>query len=570
MRSPWGAAHQGDDHHSPVEMRFVDMFMTALGALVFIAMLLVFLLPKWQGNLKEIIEDNVRLKQANSELQDGGKELRAKFNSLQNQLDGRSGPPGTENKNIVKRWFGVLLVSSGCRAREPELYARWEGTLINFETEQPVPDAKLFDAGNVTYKTTLMGQRYFDIGTGPTAPLMSPRILKEMDTTGNKALNKEGLQIKLFYAVSRGSGSYSIYTGLRDPRAQADTPCVISPSYLSSQGLIPGDEIEMTQRHPYAWLRQFYIYDDGSTTFGTPPAADEAFRRDLEKFSLEQSRSLCEKTYLCGTSDAHYASLAGPEPTRRPKPGESFRDCPACPDMVVVPATSFVMGSPRNELQRATNESPQHKVTFASPFAVGRSPVTFDEWNACVADGGCNGYVPPDEGWGRSRMPVINISWNDAKAYATWLSHKTGKSYRLLSEAEREYVTRAGTSSPFWWGTSISPRQANYDLSATYGGGPRGTPRHKTVRVDFFPHNNWGLYQVHGNTWEWVEDCYRDGYDDSPSDGSALIIPGCNERVLRGGDWHNNPKYLRAASRENFDPNGRTNRIGMRVARTLP
>src|SRR5258707_5725725 len=120
--------------------------------------------------------------------------------------------------------------------------------------------------------------------------------------------------------------------------------------------------------------------------------------------------------------------------------------------MVVVPSGSFTMGSPASELQRDQNEGPQHRVSFARPFAVGKFAVTFDEWDACVADGGCNGYRPDDRGWGRGKQPVINVTWGDAKAYVEWLSRKTGKTYRLLAEAEREYVARAGTTTPFWSG----------------------------------------------------------------------------------------------------------------------
>ena len=113
-------------------------------------------------------------------------------------------------------------------------------------------------------------------------------------------------------------------------------------------------------------------------------------------------------------------------------------------------------------------------MSFAKPFAVGRFAITFEEWDACVADGGCNGHRPSDEGWGRGRRPVINVSWDDAKAYVAWLSRKTGKSYRLLTEAEREYVARAGTTTPFWWGSSISTGQANYDGKDAYAGGSKG------------------------------------------------------------------------------------------------
>ena len=170
------------------------------------------------------------------------------------------------------------------------------------------------------------------------------------------------------------------------------------------------------------------------------------------------------------------------------------------------------MGSPASEKERNSDEGPQHRVTFARQFAVGKFAVTFDEWDACVGDGGCNGHRPEDEGWGRGKRPVINVNWDDAKAYVAWLSRKTGKTYRLLSEAEREYVARAGTTTPFWWGSTISTSQANYDGNSTYGSGSKGEYRQKTVPVDSFQPNPWGLYQVHGNVWEWTEDCYKDSY----------------------------------------------------------
>jgi formylglycine-generating enzyme required for sulfatase activity len=174
------------------------------------------------------------------------------------------------------------------------------------------------------------------------------------------------------------------------------------------------------------------------------------------------------------------------------KPKDSFKECAQCPEMVVVPAGSFTMGSPDGEEGRIEEEGPQHRVTFGRSFGVGKFAVTFEEWDACVADSGCNGYMPSDEGWGRWRRPVINVSWDDAKAYVRWLSRKTGKSYRLLSEAEREYVTRAGTTTPFWWGASISTQQANYNGNYAYGAEATGVSRRQTVPVDSFEPNPWG------------------------------------------------------------------------------
>ena len=237
----------------------------------------------------------------------------------------------------------------------------------------------------------------------------------------------------------------------------------------------------------------------------------------------------------------------GARPCIKPGSGQSFKDCADCPEMVIAPSGSFTMGSPPREIDDLVreykfdwykNEGPQHKVTIPKPFAVGQFAVTFAEWDACVAAGGCGGYKPEDQGWGRGDRPVINVSWDDAKAYVAWLSKKTGKSYRLLSEAEREYVARAGTATPFWWGSSITPEQANYNGNYVYAGGQKGEYRSKTLPVKSFKPNPWGLYQVHGNVYDWVEDCYHDSYNGAPTDGSAWTSGDCTYRVLRGGSWY--------------------------------
>ncbi|MFI4994331.1 MAG: SUMF1/EgtB/PvdO family nonheme iron enzyme [Hyphomicrobiales bacterium] len=257
-----------------------------------------------------------------------------------------------------------------------------------------------------------------------------------------------------------------------------------------------------------------------------------------------------------------------PERERALKPHDTFKECSNCPEMVVVPPGTFTMGSPASELNRASDEGPQHPVTFAQSFAVGRFELTFEEWDACVADGGCRGYKPDSQGWGRGRRPVINVSWDDAKAYIAWLAKKTGKTYRLLSEAEREYVTRAGTTTPFWWGNSISTSQANYD-GTPYGSGAKGEYRGRTVAVDSFEPNAWGLYQVHGNVYEWTEDCGNDSYQGAPADGSARTGGDCGSRVIRGGSWDYDAEYLRSASRLAYATDTRDVWLGFRVERTL-
>jgi formylglycine-generating enzyme required for sulfatase activity len=237
--------------------------------------------------------------------------------------------------------------------------------------------------------------------------------------------------------------------------------------------------------------------------------------------------------------------------------------------MVVVPAGSFMMGSPASEEGRDADEGPQHRVTIARSFAVGKFEVTFAEWDACVAAGGCS-HNPGDSGWGRGKRPVINVSWDDiTRQYLPWLSGKTGKAYRLLTEAEWEHAARAGTTTPFWWGSSISASQANYHGPTTYGGGPKGEYRQKTVPVDSFAANPWGLYNVHGNVWEWVQDCWNGSYSGAPSDGSAWTTGDCSRRVLRGGSCVNYPQLLRSAYRGRFTPDNRGSYVGFRVGRTL-
>jgi formylglycine-generating enzyme required for sulfatase activity len=262
-----------------------------------------------------------------------------------------------------------------------------------------------------------------------------------------------------------------------------------------------------------------------------------------------------------------------PERERALKPNDSFQECHGCPEMVVVPAGHFMMGSPTDEqgrlYGRTSLEDPRHQVKITRPFAVGRYAVTFDEWDTCVADGACNGYTPQDEGWGRGQHPVINVNWHDAKAYVDWLSRKTGKAYRLLTESEREYVTRADTTSPFWWGKSVSMDHANYDGTQPFAGEPAGAGRQRTIPVNSFAPNPFGLYQMHGNVWEWVEDCWNPTYKGAPSDGSAWTTGNCNLRIQRGGSWAHAPRYMRSARRNTVEADWRGNIQGFRVARTL-
>ena len=266
------------------------------------------------------------------------------------------------------------------------------------------------------------------------------------------------------------------------------------------------------------------------------------------------------------------SSHAGAQRRQTDAPSRTFRDCPACPEMVVVPAGSFMMGSPESEIGRGSNEGPQRKVTTPS-FAIGKYEVTFAQWDACAAEGACT-QKPADETWGRGKRPVINVSWRDAGELVAWLSRNAGKAYRLPTEAEWEYAARGVTDAsaphpPFATGSTINYRQANYDANFVYADGKMGLFRQKTVDVGTFKGNAFGLYDMHGNVWEWVQDCYRDSYRDAPTDGSAVTARDCSLRILRGGSWNYYPQLLRSAYRYATAPEVRLDMVGLRVARSL-
>ncbi|CAK0778250.1 formylglycine-generating enzyme [Azospirillaceae bacterium] len=265
--------------------------------------------------------------------------------------------------------------------------------------------------------------------------------------------------------------------------------------------------------------------------------------------------------------------------------GVVFRDCQdkkedfLCPEMVVAPSGTFLMGSSRSEKERDNDETP-HSVTIGYSFAVGKYEVTFHEWDVCVENEGCGGYRPSDEKWGRGRRPVINVSWDDAQSYVQWLSKKTNRNYRLLTEAEWEYVAKAKTTTRYYWGDDINhDQQCQYanggDLSGvkTKGWDPAANAKCddgyvETAPVGSFQPNGFGLHDILGNVWEWVEDCKTD-YKSTPTDGHAYTSKDC-KRLLRGGSWLNLPRNMRASLRLSVPAaSNRYNNLGFRVARTL-
>ena len=264
--------------------------------------------------------------------------------------------------------------------------------------------------------------------------------------------------------------------------------------------------------------------------------------------------------------------------------GENFSDPLSSggqgPEMVVIPVGSFRMGCTGSYLGWACEEDhrgrftsikhdelPVHDVRFRSTFALSRFEITVAEWEACVSAGGCNGYRPEDPGFHRGnvrgRSPVVNVNWDDAQAYVRWLSEQTGHEYRLPSEAEWEYAARAGTTTIFPWGDEVGIGQANCEGDACGDGWMHTAP------VGSFPPNPFGVYDMQGNVFEWVEDCWNDNYNGAPTDGTAWLSGDCTQSVWRGGSWFSGLGYLQTARRFGAPTGNRNNRIGFRVARTL-
>ncbi|MFO1349685.1 MAG: SUMF1/EgtB/PvdO family nonheme iron enzyme [Gammaproteobacteria bacterium] len=304
-----------------------------------------------------------------------------------------------------------------------------------------------------------------------------------------------------------------------------------------------------------------------------PPAPTPPAIQNIHGWSTDQVQALQRQT----------AEVQGLEVTFQ----DRLRDSSVGPEMVVIPAGIFLMGSPESEEGRSDNEY-HHEVTIAKPFAVGKYAVTFDEYDEfCAATGRRKSRCGGIWGWGRGRRPVINVSSIDAMAYCAWLAFQTGQSYRLLTEVEWEYACRAGTATPFYFGATIGTDQANYDGNYNYGQGKRGEYRQKTVPVGQFPPNAWGLYDMHGNVWEWTGSRYQSDYDGSEQrlfneqDLASAKPPGffgklfgsgkgdTYQWVVRGGSWLNDPQWMRSAYRTKDTAVYRSYALGFRPARSI-
>jgi formylglycine-generating enzyme required for sulfatase activity len=266
------------------------------------------------------------------------------------------------------------------------------------------------------------------------------------------------------------------------------------------------------------------------------------------------------------------AAASEPSHTRTWFNGDEFDDCGGqawCPQMVVLPAGSFTMGSPEEEQGRYDTEGPRKRISIRQ-FGVSKFEVTFEQWDACAGRGGCRGNPEPsDQGWGRGNMPVLNVSWSDAQEYVLWLSAETGKTYRLLTEAEWEYAARGKSDEAYWWGMAASHDFANYGKDECCGGAQASHDQWMTTApVGQFPSNPFGLNDMNGNVWEWVEDCFADSYSSLPPDGSAFKSD-CAQHVARGGGWGNSPAVIRSAARYGLDSAHRDYSLGFRVGRVL-
>ena len=396
--------------------------------------------------------------------------------------------------------------------------------------------------------------------------------------------------------------------------ARIDTPQGMIVAFSTQAQQTAEDGAGRNSSYTTAFLK--YIEEPGEIGLLFRRISTDVYEATEHKQLPELSLSMIGEYYLRGEAAAQVVVLTPPPPpVTLPAPvqptvaivpnpqvipehkvGETFKDCDNCPEMVVVRAGEFTMGSPSDENGRLPNEDPQHEVRIATPFAVGKFEVTKDQFEAFVNE---SGYDAGSKCWtlennktaeraGRSfrnvgfkqtgSEPVACVNWYDAKAYAAWLAKKTGKDYRLLSEAEWEYAERAGSE------LRLVSAKSESDL-CHYANGPDLAVKKVfknwtvtncsdgyvyTAPVGSFAPNDFGLYDMQGNVWEWVEDCVHDDYNGAPSDGSAWTSGGdCSKRMGRGAAWNTLPRDLRAAFRDNAPIDHRSNIIGLRVARAL-
>lgn len=300
--------------------------------------------------------------------------------------------------------------------------------------------------------------------------------------------------------------------------------------------------------------------EDAPAAAGPEVAAEAADPSAKRRRRLTISFSAIFGAVSVGVAISLFAGTESPPPRSATSDVRESRDCDVCPLMILIPSGTFAMGSSAADAKSEQVERPRHQVTIPAVFALGKYAVTYAEWDACYADKGCQ-HRPDDAGKGRGRRPVEGVSWHDAQAYVAWLSRKTGRRFRLPTEAEWEYAARAGSATAYSWGPEVGRNNANCRGCGSKWDGKEAAP------VGSFPANAFGLHEMLGNQLQWVQDCMG-AYTSTPRDGSAHEVKGCGDRVARGGSWNSHPDYISAATRFNRPPDDRIG-IGFRVARTL-
>ncbi|MFY0614457.1 MAG: SUMF1/EgtB/PvdO family nonheme iron enzyme [Hyphomicrobiaceae bacterium] len=452
-----------------------------------------------------------------------------------------------------------FVVFDACRN---DLKVRKVGVKAAVSTKGFVPIRKV--AGMLVAYATAEGETASDVGVGagPYARALAEELVKP----GVEAVSMfRNVQVRIYEQMRQEPWLDFGY---------------LSPTYLAGRRSV-GDRQQNEPKSPLSQAAEAWSVTQNTTSISVLKAFERRFQGSVFS-SLARARITeleAKGTEVASSAIPSFAAQVSSAPACdgvafqhgsrqlvcvKPGSGRLFRDCKNCPAMTVLPAGRFQMGS-RNV--KRVEEHPMHQVKIDQSIAVGAYEVTRSEWSVCVFDGKCKpvrsgmmGGAKRNEGSGW--FPVTGLSWKEAQTYVAWLSHHTGYTYRLLSEAEWEYAARAGTTTRYAFGETLSKQMAQISIA---GPGSAGQP----VPIGSFERNPWGLYDMHGNVWEWTEDCWNANYNGAPKDGSSALTGDCSKRVLRGGSWFNDLESARSARRGNIDENKGSDLIGLRVARLI-
>jgi formylglycine-generating enzyme required for sulfatase activity/class 3 adenylate cyclase len=429
------------------------------------------------------------------------------------------------------------------------------------------------DLGDQTVKNIPTAIRAYVVSAGAQAGKVAPTMGSASASAGWSSTNWKGLGVLLGLAATVALGTFMLLAQLRSPEPARDGEKRVVPVAATE---LP-KETQTTREAPAAAPKP---------SVAIPVRVEPTLRDTAPKLppapttqASTTTRPAPDQSVRLGVLDAAAEQAL--------KPGDRFKECETCPEMIVIPRGEFTMGSNSSQPGHEPDEAPARKVVIGRTIAVARHATTVSEFATFVA---VTGYRPGagcrvfENGQWVERAelsfrnpgfqqvadhPAACVNWNDATAFADWMTARMNAIYRLPTEAEREYFTRAGTTTAFWWGNDIDPSRASYDWSHVFAGSPRAQPKPGTHPVDAFKPNPWGLMQVHGNVSEWVEDCWNDSYRGAPADGSAWTTGDCKRRVLRGGSWGYVPKDLRSAYREGATSTNRNFNFGFRLVRVL-